>query len=184
MKQPILFAASSAIAASMLSGCAAWDAQTQPAPEKPANVPAALQPSATRVLTLAAQAKGVQIYTCGPDKNNAANYAWNFKAPEADLFNADGKPIGKHYAGPTWEGNDGSKVVGQVAASDRGPDPKAIAWLLLSAKSNSGAGIFGKTASVQRLATAGGKAPDGGCDAAHAGSEARVAYTARYYFYD
>lgn len=50
--------------------------------------------------------------------------------------------IGKHYAGPTWEGKDGSKVVGEVNARDNGPDPNAIPWPLLSAKSKSGTGAY------------------------------------------
>ncbi len=36
---------------------------------------------------------------------------------------------------------------------------------------------------VQRLETSGGKAPDAGCDSAHAKAEARVPYTAKYAFY-
>ena len=35
---------------------------------------------------------------------------------------------------------------------------------------------------VQRLQTQGGKAPAGGCDAAHAGATSRVPYSARYIF--
>jgi len=64
------------------------------------------------------------------------------------------KKIGKHYAGPTWESNDGSKVVGEVKARDDGPAPTAIPWLLLSAKSTSGNGAFspdaGNSADVHR----------------------------------
>ena len=93
---------------------------------------------------------------------------------------AKDKKIGKHYAGPTWESNDGSKVVGEVKANDDGPDATAIPWLLLSAKATSGQGVFSPVKSIQRLYTSGGKAPAAGCDAAHTGQEARVAYKARY----
>jgi hypothetical protein len=169
----------------MLSGCAAWDRQhQQQAIEKPINVPAAVSVGTGQTLTVVAKATGVQIYTCGVGKNNSAGYAWNFTAPEADLFNADGKMIGKHYGGPTWEGNDGSKVVGQVKASDKGTDAHAITWLLLNAKSNSGEGMFAKTTIIQRLNTSGGNAPVDGCDLAHFGNEARVPYTGQYYFYN
>ena len=185
MKLLPLFVACVLFEISVLSGGVAWGIENeQPAIENPVNVPAALAVATERALTVVAKAKGMQIYTCGPDKNNPSGYAWNFKAPEADLFNANGDVIGKHYAGPTWEGSDGSKVVGQVSASDKGQDPNAITWLLLSAKSNSGAGLFGKTASIQRLDTSGGKAPVDGCDLAHAGREARVPYTGTYYFYN
>jgi len=105
------------------------------------------------------------------------------KAPEADLFDSNGKKIGKHYAGPTWESNDGSKVIGEVKARDNGPDASAIPWLLLSAKSTSGKGVFSQALSIQRLFTVGGKAPAEGCDQAQSGKEARIAYKARYFFF-
>jgi Protein of unknown function (DUF3455) len=148
------------------------------------DVPAALAVQTGQKLTLIANAKGVQIYTCGPDKNDPNHIAWQFKAPEADLFNAQGTAIGKHYAGPSWESNDGSKVVGQVKASEKAPDASAVAWLLLGVKANQGNGIFAHTSAIQRLNTVGGTPPTGGCDQSHPGKEVRVSYTAQYYFYD
>src|SRR6266704_1241294 len=88
----------------------------------------------------------------------------NLKVPEADLFDLSGKKIGKHYAGPTWESNDGSKVVGEVKARDDGPAPTAIPWLLLRAKSTSGNGAFSRTQAIQRLYTVGGQAPAESCN--------------------
>jgi len=105
------------------------------------------------------------------------------KAPEADLVDGAGMKIARHYAGPTWEAKDGSKVMGEPVARDNGPDPTAIPWLLLSAKSTSGTGLLSNTQFIQRLRTAGGKAPADGCDQAHAGAESRVAYSADYLFY-
>jgi len=125
----------------------------------------------------------VQIYDCKPNKDDPARFEWVFRAPEAELFDAAGKNIGKHYAGPTWESNDGSKVVGEVKARDNSPDPNAIPWLLLSAKSTSGNGVFSQTQSIQRVHTAGGNAPAAGCSQAQAGKELRVPYKAMYYFY-
>jgi hypothetical protein len=106
-----------------------------------------------------------------------------FRSPEAELFDMSGRTIGKHYGGPTWEANDGSKVVAEVKGRDDGPDPNAIPWLLLAAKSNSGAGAFSRIQAIQRVNTIGGKAPAGGCDQAQAGKIARVPYKAIYYFY-
>ena len=131
-------------------------------------------------LMLEAMADGVQIYAC---EAQGQGFEWVFKAPEADLFDLSGKKIGKHYAGPTWESNDGSKVVGEVKARDDGPAATAIPWLLLSAKSTSGKGVFSQTQSIQRLYTVGGKAPAGACTRAQLGKEARVPYKATYYFY-
>ena len=80
--------------------------------------------------------------------------------------------------------NEGLSALAQeLKARDDGPDANAIPWLLLSAKSTSGNGVFGKTQSIQRLRTAGGKAPAQGCGQDQAGKESRVPYTATYYFY-
>ena len=161
----------------LLAGCATPTIGTAP------TVPDNLRVPAMQTLSLETHAAGVQIYDCKPGKDDPARFEWVFRAPEADLFDAAGKKIGKHYAGPTWESNDGSKVVGEVKARDDGPDVNAIPWLLLSAKSTSGVGALGKTVSVQRLQTVGGKAPSGGCSPSQADKEVRVPYSAMYYFY-
>jgi hypothetical protein len=121
-------------------------------------------------------AKGVQIYVCSV--KGAAN-EWDFKAPEAELIDAQGRPL-KHYAGPTWEAPDGSKAVGKVLASEPAPKPGAIPWLLLSTES-SGPGVLAGTRFAQRVFTSGGIGPAGACPTA--GAERRVDYTADYIFY-
>src|SRR5512143_1379600 len=146
-------------------------------------VPESLKVPATQTLVLETRAVGAQIYECSASKADPTRFEWVFKAPEADLFDAKGNKIGKHYAGPTWESNDGSKVVGEVVAKDNGPAADAIPWLLLSAKSTSGKGVFSRVLSIQRLSTVGGKAPAEGCDKTQSGKEARVAYKARYTFF-
>lgn len=161
----------------LLASCATVNAGTTPA------VPENLQVPATQTISLETQATGVQIYECTAGKTDPTRFEWLFKAPEAELFDGAGKKIGKHYAGPTWESSDGSKVIGEVKARNDGPDANAIPWLLLSAKSTSGNGVFSHTQSIQRLHTAGGKAPAEACNQAQVGKEARVAYKAAYYFY-
>ena len=106
-----------------------------------------------------------------------------FKAPEAELFDGSDKQIGKHYAGPTWEANDGSKVMGAFEALYNSPDTNSIPWLLLKAKSNSGSGVFSHVESIQRVETVGGKAPAEGCGKDQVGKTIRVPYKAIYYFY-
>ena len=145
----------------------------------PPSVPAALQVGADQQLYFAVDADGVQIYDC---RATATGFAWTFIAPEATLYD-DGEVVGTHYAGPTWEGNNGGKVVGAVAARSPAPVAGAIPWLLLTAVSNAGHGPFSKVTSIQRLETGGGVAPASGCDAATIGARARVPYVARYYFY-
>jgi hypothetical protein len=145
--------------------------------------PAALKVPNDQALAISARGTGVQIYECKPSATDSSAYAWTLKAPEAQLRYEAGKPLGKHYAGPTWEANDGSKVVGEVIAKDDGADAAAIPLLLLRAKQTSGTGVFGNVRFVQRLHTVGGKAPTTGCDKTYAETQVRVAYTADYYFY-
>jgi hypothetical protein len=121
---------------------------------------------------------GDQIYAC---KKTAEQYAWTLKEPQAELFDEQNKVIGHHSAGPTWELNDGSRVVGKVVA--KVDSPASIPWLLLSAASHSGNGTLSNVTSIQRLHTSGGKAPSSGCDASHEGLETRANYTADYLFY-
>jgi hypothetical protein len=129
---------------------------------------------------LAVYAKGVQIYVC--NKVDGTNWTWTFKSPEAELFDAHGILVGRHYADPSWAGTDRGTVVGTVAASADAPAANAIAWLRLDVKSREGTGAFTQANRILRISTLGGKAPTAGCDEARAGSELRVPYTATYYF--
>jgi hypothetical protein len=144
-------------------------------------VPANLQlPEAERA-AVQVHAEGVQIYECKASAQDATKLQWTFKAPEAQLYDASGKLVGKHYAGPSWEGNDGSKVVGQVRAQADAPAANAIPWLLLTAKTAPDNGVFAKVKSIQRVNTAGGKAA-AQCTAAELGTVSRVPYSADYIF--
>ncbi|HTV97311.1 MAG TPA: DUF3455 domain-containing protein [Steroidobacteraceae bacterium] len=147
------------------------------------DVPPALQVPAGQRLTHVLHGTGVQIYQCTASGQNPARYSWILQAPAADLSDRSGKDVGRHYEGPTWEADDGSKVVGELVARADAPAPGAVPWLLLRARSNSGKGIFGKVRSIQRLHTIGGLSPDSVCDASHAGERVRVPYSADYYFY-
>lgn len=126
-------------------------------------------------------ATGVQVYEC--TRKPDSSFEWAFKAPVAALSDRSGRLVGEHYAGPTWKAADGSTIAGEVKARDPGPTPSAIPWLLLSAKSNSGPGIFADAKFVQRVATVGGLAPAGGCTESTLKHEAHVPYTASYFFY-
>jgi hypothetical protein len=141
-------------------------------------LPAAIKP-AGQMVYLEVPATGVQVYTCG--KNAAGAWAWNFKGPEAELFDIAKKKIGKHYGGPTWE-DDGGKVVAAVKGNAPAPGGNAIPWLLLDIKSSEGSGQFNEAKGILRVSTTAGLAPTQGCDEAHAGKESRVDYTATYLF--
>jgi hypothetical protein len=125
-------------------------------------------------------AAGVQIYLCKPKDQDLA---FVFDAPEAVLFDADGKQAGTHFQGPAWKLNDGSLVTGEVSAKQPSPKQGAIPWLLLKVKSHQGAGALDAVNYIRRVDTDGGAEPTEGCDAAHAGETARVPYSATYQFF-
>jgi hypothetical protein len=149
----------------------------------PPEVPPTLLASSGEVVFLEAQASGVQVYDCASKPGPPLSYEWTFRGPEAALVDASGRSLGKHYAGPTWQSNDGSSVVGEVTSRASGSGANAIPWLLLRAKATTGSGVFSATTSIQRVRTAGGVAPPTACSAANASQVARVPYTATYYFY-
>jgi Protein of unknown function (DUF3455) len=158
------------------------DCGVVPAPE--AAIPTALQPSAAEKRLVTYRARGVQIYECAAAADGAAP-KWNFVAPEAELFDATtGAAAGTHGAGPFWQARDGSKVVGKVKERADAPVAGAIPWLLLSTTPAAGAGQFAAVTSVQRIHTAGGVAPTGGCaEKSDVGKRSSVPYTADYVFF-
>ena len=93
----------------------------------------------------------------------------------ATLTTADGKTVGKYYAGPTWEANDGSKVVGaQVAVSPAGACN--IPLQLVKAKSAMRDGATRYVSYIQRLNTKAGVAPTLPCGADQKGQKQQVGY--------
>jgi Protein of unknown function (DUF3455) len=131
-------------------------------------------------LLLEVSADGVQVYTC---EAKGSLFEWSFKAPEANLFDKQGRQIGTHFAGPTWKMADGSAIVGEVVTKADAPEKDAIQWLLLRAKSHEGQGILAEAAFIRRTETKGGVAPTAGCDASHISEQVRMRYSAVYQFF-
>jgi Protein of unknown function (DUF3455) len=131
-------------------------------------------PGLTVVLTTRAQ--GQQIYECKAGSDG--KLAWAFREPQATLT-ADGKIVGRHYAGPTWELADGSAVVGKAVGNAPGATSNDIAWLKLEAVSHKGSGTLADVTMVQRINTVGGKLDDS-CD--RPGATRGMPYTADYIF--
>jgi Protein of unknown function (DUF3455) len=148
-----------------------------------ANLPDKLRPNTNESLAMIVAAKGVQIYDCRAAKDQPGVYEWQFVAPEADLFDASGKRIGKHYAGPRWESSDGSTIAGTAKERSDAPQADAIPWLLLATKTVGTQGAFSKVTSVQRVNTVGGTAPKTGCTPSAVGTSVRIPYFADYYFW-
>lgn len=153
-------------------------ADTLEAPTTPAEIAV----PAGNTLFMEVLANGVQIYTCKA-KEDSTGYEWSFTVPEATLYDTSMNLIGTHGAGPFWEAKDGSRVEGKVQAKVASSNPTAIPWLLLATTSTGTEGMFASTTFIHRLETVAGLAPTDGCDEAAMGTEARIPYTATYYFY-
>ena len=135
---------------------------------------------AAAVKLLEVTAEGIQKYTCVAKEKS---YVWVFQGPEATLFDAAGHKIGAHSAGPVWKLLDGSAVLGEKISEAPATQPKAIPWLLLRVKSQTGGGKLASAVWIRRINTQGGLAPATGCDAVHVGSTTDVPYTAGYEFF-
>jgi hypothetical protein len=144
-------------------------------------VPEPLKARPNETIAIVAAAIGVQIYECKATKDQPTTYQWTFIAPQADLFDARGERIGTHYAGPTWEALDGSRITGIVKARADAPQADAIPWLLLTATPEGPRGAFSPVTSVQRVKTVGGTAPKSSCGASNAGDVVQIPYTADYF---
>jgi len=141
-----------------------------------AQVPDAIAaPGQTLVATIHAQ--GAQVYECKADASG--KLAWQFREPVATLI-LDGKTVGRHYAGPSWEPSDGSAVAGKVAGRAPGATAKDIPLLRLEVTSQRGSGQLSGVTTIQRLSTMGGVA-EGPCE--RAGAFLNVPYSADYAFY-
>jgi Protein of unknown function (DUF3455) len=131
-------------------------------------------PGETAILKL--HAEGAQVYECKNGMDGALT--WAFREPIATLFQ-DGKTVGRHYAGPTWELSDGSAIVGQVAGTSPGSVALDIPWLKLTVTSKRGTGVLSPMTTVQRINTVGGRLT-GACY--KAGTYESVPYAADYVF--
>jgi Protein of unknown function (DUF3455) len=129
------------------------------------------------ILVATMQAQGAQIYECKADASG--KLAWQFREPIATLF-VDGKTVGRHYAGPSWELVDGSAVMGKVAGRASGATAKDIPLLKLEVTSQRGSGQLTGVTTMQRINTNGGVA-EGPCE--RAGMFLNAPYSADYTFY-
>jgi hypothetical protein len=137
--------------------------------------PAIAAPGETAVATF--HAEGAQVYECKAGADG--KLAWAFREPIATLLGSDGKTIGRHYAGPSWEHMDSSAVVGKVAANAPGKSANDIPWLKLDVASQRGSGTLTGVTTVQRINTVGGVFA-GTCD--KAGTFHSAPYSADYVF--
>lgn len=146
------------------------------------DVPEAVRPPAGHKMTLHTIGVGEITYECRLKADTTNTYEWAFVEPVATLADKDQKPVGKYYAGPTWEAADGSKVTGkQVATAPAAPG--SIPLQLVKAEPTTGDGAMSDVTYIQRLNTQGGVAPADPCTAATVGAKKQVSYQADYLFY-
>jgi hypothetical protein len=138
-------------------------------------LPAAIAVSGeTAVLTV--HAVGMQLYECKPGADG--KLTWTFTAPQATLT-VDGKVVGHHGAGPSWELDDGSAITGKAVGNAPGASANDIPWLKLEVATHTGSGKLSDVTSVQRINTVGGVLKDS-CDRQGAGRG--MPYAADYVF--
>ena len=136
--------------------------------------PAIVAPGQTALAAF--HAEGAQIYECRA--GNDSKLAWSLREPIATLL-LDGKTVGRHYAGPSWEHIDGSAVVGKIVAITLGKTASDIPWLRLQVTERRGSGALSGMTTVQQINTQGG-AMTVGCD--KAGTFYSAPYSADYVF--
>ena len=147
-----------------------------------AALPEPVRVPAGQKLMMSTTGVGEITYECREKKDMAGAHEWAFVAPVATLYSGDKKTVGKYYAGPTWEANDGSKVTGkQLAVAPAAPG--SIPLQLVKTDPAMGAGAMTGVSYIQRLNTKGGVAPAMACDAMSKGKRQQVAYEADYVFY-
>ncbi len=138
-------------------------------------LPAAIaSPGETAVLTV--HAIGMQLYECKASADG--RLAWTFTAPQATLT-VDNKVVGHHGAGPSWNLDDGSSIVGKAVGNAPGANVNDVPWLKLEVVSHSGSGKLSDVTTVQRINTVGGVMNDS-CDRPGAGRG--MPYAADYVF--
>ena len=129
------------------------------------------------VLIATVHAQGTQVCECKADA--AGKFTWHFREPIATLL-VDGQTVGRHYAGPIWEMDDGS--LRAPTSRDRAPgaSTRDIPLLKLSTDLRPRNGQFAGVTTIQRLNMRGGVA-DANCE--QRGTFLSVPYTADYAFY-
>lgn len=141
-----------------------------------------LQPRPGETPAFMLRAHGVQVYQCQPLPGDPRAYTWLLVAPDATL--SDGTGAVARLASPNqWESLQDRSSVSAVPLRMQEAGSGNLPWELLRAVPEGRTGLFAGVTSIQRVNTRGGVAPREGCDESHLGREARVAFSADYYFY-
>ena len=148
----------------------------------PAGITASITAPSDEVPEFALRAEGVHVFECKPLATDASRFGWSFSAPDATLYDG-GRSVARHAAENTFEGVGDRSTVSATLRARQDGGANNLPWLLMRAQSTPDSGLFAGVTSVQRVNTRGGVAPDAGCDVSNVGKEARVPFSADYYFY-
>lgn len=165
-------------------------------------VPAALEVPEDHQPFLVVRALGTQNYVCLPSPEAAVGAAWTLFGPQATLFDKRNRQVGTHFLSPnpdeasiaraTWLSSQDSSATWAVKVAESSDPayvtPDAIPWLTLQVWGTetgpNGGRRLADTTWIQRVETAGGKAPAGGCAAASdVGRTVLMPYFAKYVFF-
>jgi len=152
----------------VLLGCPVASAQTVPLPDAIA--------AKGEAVILTVHAEGAQVYDCKVGERG--KLSWQFREPVATLIQ-DGKTVGRHFVGPTWEHADGSRILGRPIGRANGATQKDVPWLKLETVEAHGTGALTGVTAIQRINTHGGQV-DGACE--RAGATLAAPYAADYVF--
>ncbi len=149
---------------------------------EPAGISAALRASAGEAPAMMLTATGAQLYTCTPSPTQDNAYGWVSTAPDATLYDGT-RGVARLATVDHWESLDDRSSVSGIPMRLQAGGAGNMPWALMRGVPVGESGMFAGVTSIQRVNTRGGAAPAGGCDETHVGNEARVDFTADYYFY-
>jgi len=149
---------------------------------EPSGLAPALRVAAGESPALMLSARGVQLYTCTPSPTQPDAYAWYSTAPDATLYDGT-RGVARLATADHWESLDDRSSVSGILVRLQAGGTGNMPWALMRGFPVGDSGLFAGVTSIQRVNTRGGAAPVGGCDETHVGTEARVDFSADYYFY-
>jgi len=154
-------------------------ARAEAAVAEPPGLAARLRAPASEEAAFMLRANGVHVYEC---LAVPGGFRWSFVTPDATLFDGT-RSTATHTTPGLWEASsDRSSATGRVKATQPAGE-RNLPWVLYRVQSSGDGGLFSGVRSVQRVNTAGGVAPVGGCGETSVGTEARVDFSADYFFY-
>ncbi len=138
----------------------------------------AISPPKGAQLLFEATARGANVFSCEGTR-------WVLKEKEEEaLFDQDDRPMGRGIVSTysmRWQANDGSVLLGQLAARQDREASNDIPSLLFTVTGHQGAGAFAPVQTVLRIRNVGGV--PGSRDCTEVGAQRRAVYSALYQFY-